>query len=214
MSTFLLLMLMAAGPTEVAPSVGVAIEKPLVPLRTGRELQSAIHAALRRWAKPTEVQAEPAARDFLALYNDLQHDTVLARTTRDQLNAKLRGRLAALAQQIDKQRAAANKRPATERPGSVDLAAKNGVLAQWGGGGGQPGGFGGAMGGQGAVKDDAGEDLVDLIQKTISPGSWDRNGGPGSIYYWRPGRAIVVSAGDDVHDQVGDLLEQMNRLGQ
>ena len=220
MSTFLLVAAMlAAGPAEAVPPAETVIEKPLVPPRTGRELESAIHTALRRWAKPTEVQAEPAARDFLALYNELQRDTVLARTTRDQLTAKLRGRLASLAQQIEKQQTAANKRPATERPGSVDLAAKDGVLAQWGGGGGQPGGFGGgmgfggAMGGQGTVKDDAGEDLVDLIQKTISPGSWDRNGGPGSIYYWRPGRAIVVSAGDDVHDQVGDLLEQMNRLG-
>jgi len=222
MSTFLLLAAMlAAGPAEGVPPAEAVIEKPLVPPRIGRELESAIHAALCRWAKPTETQAEPAARDFLALYNELHRDTVLARTTRDQLAAKLRGRLTALAQQIEKQQATANKRPAADRPGSVDRAGKDGVLAQRGGGWGQPGGFGGGMGvgggmgfgGQGAVKDDAGDDLVDLIQKTISPGSWDRNGGSGSIYYWRPGRAIVVSAGDDVHDQVGDLLEQMNRLG-
>jgi len=220
MSTFLLVAAMlAAGPAEGVPPAEAVVEKPLVPPRAGRELESAIHTALRRWAKPTEAQAEPAARDFLVLYNELQRDTVLARTTRNPLAAKLRGRLAALAQQIEKQRATANGRPAADRPGSVDLAGKDGVLAQRGGGWGQPGGFGGgmgfggAMGGQGAVKDDAGEDLVDLIQKTISPGSWDVNGGPGSIYYWRPGRAIVVSAGDDVHDQVGDLLDQMNRLG-
>jgi len=227
MSTFLLLAAMlAAGPAEGVPPAEAVVEKPLVPPRIGRELESAIHTALRRWAKPTETQAKPAARDFLVLYNELQRDTVLARTTRNQLAAKLRGRLAALAQQIEKQQATANERPAADRPGSVDFAGKDGVLAQRGGGWGQPGGFGGGMGvggggmgfgggmgGQGAVKDDAGDDLVELIQKTISPGSWDRNGGPGSIYYWRPGRAIVVSAGDDVHDQVGDLLEQMNRLG-
>jgi hypothetical protein len=225
MSTFLLVAAMlAAGPAEGVPPAEAVVERPLVPPRTGRELESAIHTALRRWAKPTEVQAKPAARDFLVLYNELQRDTVLARTTRDQLAAKLRGRLAALARQIEKQQATANERPAADRPGSVDLAGTDGVLAQWGGGGRQPGGFGGGMGvgggmgfggmgGQGAVKDDAGDDLVELIQKTISPGSWDRNGGPGSIYYWRPGRAIVVSAGGDVHDQVGDLLEQMNRLG-
>ena len=86
------------------------------------------------------------------------------------------------------------------------------VLAQMGGmqggGGQQPGANGGA-----AANDDAGPDLVDLIQKTISPATWDVNGGPGAIYYWRQQRAIVVSAPGEVHEQLGDLLEQMDRLG-
>ena len=76
--------------------------------------------------------------------------------------------------------------------------------------GGFPGG--GMPGGQGNQDWDYGQDLVDLIQKTIAPESWDINGGPGSIYYWKQQRAIVVRAGLEAHEQISDLIEQMNRM--
>jgi hypothetical protein len=60
--------------------------------------------------------------------------------------------------------------------------------------------------------EDYGPDLVELIQKTISPPTWDVNGGPGAIYYFRPQRALVVSAPGEVHEQLVDLLEQMERM--
>lgn len=56
---------------------------------------------------------------------------------------------------------------------------------------------------------DFGPDLVALIQATISPSSWDVNGGPSSIQYWRPGMALVVRAPQGVHSQVGPLLGQL-----
>ena len=54
------------------------------------------------------------------------------------------------------------------------------------GGGGQNGNQG-AGGGAGGFQQQAqanGEALVDLIEKTIAPESWDINGGPGSIVYY------------------------------
>jgi hypothetical protein len=60
---------------------------------------------------------------------------------------------------------------------------------------------------------DNGQALVDLIQKTIAPDSWDVNGGAGSIYYWCPGRAMVISQTDDVHGTIGGVLGQMQKLG-
>jgi len=72
----------------------------------------------------------------------------------------------------------------------------------------------GTFGGSGGAQaDDYGPDLVDLIQRTIAPSTWDVHGGPGSIYYWRPGRALVIRAADDVHDDVGGLLDQLQRAG-
>jgi hypothetical protein len=107
------------------------------------------------------------------------------------------------------------------QPAGVGLPADRvDVLAQQGGFGGGfgPGGFGGGMGMGGNVlgpaDQDNGEALVDLIQKTISPASWDINGGNGSIYYWRPGRALVIRQTGEIHGQIGDVLEQMNKLGQ
>ena len=58
---------------------------------------------------------------------------------------------------------------------------------------------------------DNGQQLVDLIQNVISPKCWDVNGGACSIYYWQPQHAIVVRATGDVHDEISDTLEQLNR---
>jgi hypothetical protein len=72
--------------------------------------------------------------------------------------------------------------------------------------GGQPAG-GGRPGG--AQSFDYGPELVDIIQTVISPSTWDINGGPGAVVYYEPLRVIVVSAPDDVHPQIGNLLGQM-----
>ena len=64
--------------------------------------------------------------------------------------------------------------------------------------------------GQNANADD-GQQLVNLIQTVISPKSWDVNGGNASIYYWQQQHAIVVRATGDVHGQISDALEQLNR---
>ena len=71
------------------------------------------------------------------------------------------------------------------------------------------GGMGNGAAGQNSP--DNGQQLVDLIQSVISPKSWEANGGNCTIYYWQQQRAIVVRATDDVHGQVSDTLEQLNR---
>jgi hypothetical protein len=63
--------------------------------------------------------------------------------------------------------------------------------------------------GGGAVSDDYGDELVALIQHTINPATWNVNGGPGSIVYYRPWMALVVRASSSVHHDVGALLDDM-----
>jgi len=65
-----------------------------------------------------------------------------------------------------------------------------------------PRGFGGAAG-------DVGWQLVELIQRVISPDFWDRQGGPGAIYYFAMRRVLVVRATTDVHQDVKDLLQAL-----
>jgi hypothetical protein len=57
----------------------------------------------------------------------------------------------------------------------------------------------------GAPRRDYGPDLVALIQRTISPKSWDVNGGAGTIYYYWPWYALVVRNTAEVHRQIGGL---------
>ena len=209
------------------PPAGV-LEQPLVPPRSGTELRDAVRAAMRRWARPRSQQADLAAREFLVLYRELQADDRLARGQRRQLQTKVRGRLLKLADQINKRVAVEKRLAKTRRPKSVDaVATTGGVLAQIGVFG-RPGGVampgfagpglgrgmmgGGPFGGAGQSADDHGPELVELIQQTVAPQTWDVNGGLGTVYYWRPGRALVIRQTGDVHDQIGGLLEQFGRM--
>jgi hypothetical protein len=218
-----------AGSTPAADfTPAVVVEQALVPPRTGRELRDAVRAALRRWARASGKEAGLAAREFLVLYEELGADDQLSGRQRDELLTKVRGRLLKLADEISK-RVAIEKRLAKQRrPESVDAAVDGVVLAQFGGMA-QPRGMavpgfaglgprvgmlgGGPFGGAGQFGNDYGPELVDLIQQTIAPQSWDVNGGLGSIYYWRPGRALVIRQTGNVHDQIGGLLQQLGRMG-
>jgi hypothetical protein len=189
-------------------------------LRSGRELSDAVQAALRRWVRPTDAVADQAAREFLVLYNELGQDRGLGPAVRESLRVKVRGRLARLADQISK-RVARERREAKPEPRpTLSVPPGKDHLAQIGGfGGGLAGaGIGGpAAAGTGAaawggLPADNGEQLVDLIRRTIAPSTWDVNGGPGTIYYWRPGRALVIRQTSEVHEDVADLLQQLERM--
>lgn len=58
---------------------------------------------------------------------------------------------------------------------------------------------------------DYGPMLVELIQQTISPSSWDVNGGASTIQYWRPGMALVVRAPQSLHEETAPVLRQLRR---
>lgn len=53
---------------------------------------------------------------------------------------------------------------------------------------------------------DNGWQLVELIQRIVSPDFWESRGGPGSIRYFAMKRVLVVRATSDVHQQIKDLL--------
>ncbi len=215
MSIIWIAVLLAAPTTESAASAVSAgsaaqIER-TAPPRSGREQKEAVETALRRWAKVADKDADAAACEFLALYHDLQSDSKLPVAQREELRRKVRGRLAQLAQKISRRLARQTRDAARAGPASVsrtkDLA---GVLGQQAGAAAGPAA---GAGGAANADDDYGPELVDLIQKTIAPTTWDVNGGPGVIYYWRNQRALVITAGDDVHDDVADVLEQLQRAG-
>jgi len=59
----------------------------------------------------------------------------------------------------------------------------------------------------GGTKFDYGPTLVDLIERTIQPEFWDTNGGPGSIFYYKPLHALVVTATSEIHYSLGGTLD-------
>ena len=69
----------------------------------------------------------------------------------------------------------------------------------------------GGAGGRATV--DEGQQLIELIQRTIMPEFWDRNGGPGTIVYYAPLHALVVRATRGGHRRLEGVLEGARRGG-
>jgi hypothetical protein len=192
--------------------------KTAAPICPEKELEERTRKALRHWAKVGKADAPIAAREFLAVFDNLKHDTALTRSTRQQLIGQVRNRLVRLAEIIAKSSAQKGRNDVPPHLGDVRDAPQ--VLGQLGGGLNNPGGLGnqnrpaqGGFAGNPAnnFPPDAGEDLVALIQKAIAPAHWDINGGPGSIYYWRPRHALVIRASEEVHEQIGGVLGQLHK---
>ncbi|MFM8804377.1 MAG: hypothetical protein ACKOK8_10790 [Planctomycetia bacterium] len=56
------------------------------------------------------------------------------------------------------------------------------------------------------------QSLIDLIQNTVSPQTWNTVGGQGAIQPFATNLSIVVSQTQEVHEEIADLLEQLRRL--
>ena len=205
----------------------VAAEKPTsagqspVAPRTGAELRDAVRAALRRWARVSDKEADAAAREFLTLYRELQSDDRLSRTQREYFAQKVRIRLMRLSDQITlrvaRERRLAKVREADKGKQAPDGKADSMETSAVAAGSGRddylsplaaP-----ARGGAAMQMPDHGEQLVELIQTVIRPETWDVNGGTGTIYYWYPGRALVIRQMDEVHEEIADVLGQLRRAG-
>ena len=70
-----------------------------------------------------------------------------------------------------------------------------------------------ALGGAGGAAVNDAQQLIELIQRTIMPEFWDRNGGPGTMVYYAPVHALVVRATRGVHQRLGGLLQGARRDG-
>jgi Na+-transporting methylmalonyl-CoA/oxaloacetate decarboxylase gamma subunit len=172
------------------------------------------HAALRRESSTRGLDQEQAIRDLAALYTTMEKAKGIDPAERTELCGLIRGRLSSTADRIGKRLAKQSKgRAESAQPahavqragggkGSGEKLSASGSSARYAGGT-HPG----AGGGQQVV--DHGLELVELIQHTIAPSTWDVNGGNGTIVYFAPRQALVVRQTAEVH---GDLLDVIRNL--
>ncbi|MDO4856398.1 MAG: hypothetical protein Q4A17_00450 [Thermoguttaceae bacterium] len=180
----------------------------------GKELQKEAQTALKHWKKVPETQAENAARELLGLYREVETDETLPESTRKLLLRNLRVKLDALSIQIaeaELARKSAEKsgEKKEEKPASVKKLPEKAEMAQQAAPGFGAPGFG--AGNQ--VNEEAGEQLVEVIQNTIHPESWEQNGGNGTIQFWSPNGHLIIRQTDENHQKIQNLLDQLRRAG-
>jgi hypothetical protein len=150
----------------------------------------------------TASQRRTQAEKLVSLYTQIGTSKEIAGPQRARLQARLKSRLARLADAI-----AVDIKQAREadqaRAGSFSAsgAATTSPTA--------PGSA--SAGANGGAPQDDGQALVELIQATIAPQSWDVNGGPGTIVYWPAWHVLVVRQTDDVHDQIGGAMHALRK---
>jgi hypothetical protein len=67
-----------------------------------------------------------------------------------------------------------------------------------------------AAGPQGVYSQQA--SLIDLITSTVSPASWDKVGGRGTVAVMQgPPACLIITQSEAVHPQIGALLKQLRR---
>ncbi len=147
-----------------------------------QQLRQRVHKTLRREAMARGAQQQSAIRELLELFKQLSDDSPeTSRNLRIELQDAIRGRLARRGEEIARQVSQSRQaRNKNTKP---------------------------AMGGP--TPSDPAQELIELIQKTIQPASWDANGGPGTIKYFPPSQVLVIRQTEEVHERLGDALRQM-----
>ncbi len=178
-------------------SLAVAVDDQAASPPTPRELRQSISEALRQEATTTGAEHDQALRALVDVFEKLAADRQLPENERGSRIGQVRARLAHGADQLLlAQRGGAGRRQAAGNRNAPRAAA------------GAAGSSG--AGGQQLANDDS-DQLIDLIQRTIAPGSWEANGGRGTIMYFPTKQVLVIRQTGEVHDQFRDLLQQLRR---
>lgn len=194
--------------------------------RPFHEINADLRAFFRREAQSDSKEDQVAAiLDLCKLYEELKRDPRVAESPtllsyRNKAWSRLNKVKGEVERQIARQRRMERRnryQPDPEMMAQVDqatelLAGQMSVLGHAYGGPSRifsqaSGAFGG-----GAIGD-YGDDLVNLIQRTIDPEFWDIVGGPGSIMYYRPLHALVITATSEVHESIGGSLDALRKAG-
>ncbi len=163
-----------------------------------------------KWAKVKgEDNCRQAALDYIDLVVALSKDDLLPLEVKKPLDAQIKYRLKSLCVTLTAYNQQHQKaRLAAEKAQSVALKnGNNGILAQ-------QGNFANALNPENAQTSNyekEGQELVELIQKTIRTQTWESNGGPGQIQYWGQQKVLVISQTLEAHEEISALLEMLRR---
>jgi hypothetical protein len=223
--TFLLVAVVVTIPTGAQDPIGAReSSESSVESRSLARLTKDVRTAMRAEATLTETTSwETAVRALVALNDELRiHPKNRKGSSFAKLKRSVRRRLLNVQKQLartDRNRKDELAQSDKAKPLQIEETAT--ALAQQAGGfrpvaGAGRGRFAGpgaaGLGGPAALGD-YGEDLVNLIESTISADVWQSVGGPAAIIYYQPSLALIITAPVDVHENVNNLLRQLRAAG-
>jgi hypothetical protein len=192
-------------------------QEPARPVQTGG-FRERTNLALSVRFPVASAARKTQAKELISLYKQIGEARELLPAERSRLQARLKSRLARLADAIAldvKQAPPTGHPPAGNRPSTADQLSANrsstGTEPLSASQAAPTGSQAAPTGSNGGAPQDDGQALVELIQATIAPQSWDVNGGPGSIVYWPAWHVLVVRQTDDVHEQIGGVVHGMRK---
>ena len=226
----------AADEPTTSVSAGSGADLTSTPLdfkpRKPAELRKAVSDALRAAAAATvPSEHDKTTRELMLIYLELEQDQNLSHDDRLELHTVVRSRLQSIEKSLRAEitrdhppkadaKAGAKTKAVESTPQTTDVAVLAQQIVAPPVAPGPPGAGGNAAANRLAANGgvigrlqppDFGQDLVDLIHNVISPRTWDVNGGPGSVVYFRNFRALVVRAPSEVQNQIGDVLGQLRK---
>jgi hypothetical protein len=229
----LLAAMPAASPENSPEGAQATVDSVAEP--TAQQLRDAVHAAMRRQATAKGAEQQAAIRGLTEAYRQVVASTALPAREQQQLRTLVRSRLMRTSKTLERQLAKAQDgtmrqvRPLADQLANEQPPAKRAILAQAqgnparqpGAAGAQPGRAAGQFGPGAQVAGAAqswnaqtnqnAQQLIDLIQNTIAPASWDTNGGLGTIMYFAPSQVMVIRQTDGIHGKVGQAIQGLRR---
>ena len=197
MSPVILLSAVLAAPpavAEVSPTRVTGVNRPLKLEDVREAYVSALQKSARR-ANPEPAEVVPALTE---VYTDLETVEGLSFAERSRMRSSVKARLEQLRDKLIREllrnkKIADRKKRRTPRSRDGKPVDERAEMLAGGGANAQ------------AIQ------LIDLIQNTIAPETWQKAGGKGSIYYFDLLKVLVVRQTGEVHHQLGDVLEQLRR---
>jgi hypothetical protein len=177
--------------------------------RLAAEIDRDISAALKREANAKSLQERGQAIEQLCmLHYEITSDERFTMLDQMQsLRAKIWGRLMKVKAELKRQLAKEGQPQLDDAQAEAAQYASSylaGAMSLADFASGSPSGFiprGGA-----SQTDVNAQQLIELIQKTISPDFWDVAGGPGTIFYFPQLQVLVIRATSEIHGQVGNAI--------
>ena len=211
MVTFILCSALALGaPASTSADSAKAKDAEAKPAkRLAAEIDRDISAALKREANAKSLKERGKALELLCtLHREITSDERF--TTLDQmqsLRAKIWGRLMKVKTDLKRQLAKDGQPQLDDAQAeAAQYATSNlaGAMSLADFASGSPSGY--IPRGGGTETDYNAQQLIELIQQTISPDFWDVVGGPGTIFYYPQLQVLVIRATSEIHGNVGGTL--------